>query len=125
MASVEMTAENFEELVSTNEVVLVDFWASWCGPCRTFAPIFEKVSEERPGIVFGKVDTEAQQALAASFNIMSIPTLMILREGVVVYAEAGALPERSLTQLVDKALELDMAEVHRMVAEEMGQVDAG
>jgi thioredoxin 1 len=125
MATVEMTSENFEELVSTNEVVLVDFWASWCGPCRTFGPIFEKVSDERPGIVFGKVDTEAQQALAASFNIMSIPTLMILREGVVVYSEAGALPERSLSQLVDKALELDMAEVHRMVTEEMGKVDAG
>ena len=118
MATVDLTTENFEVMVSSNDVVLVDSWASWCGPCRTFGPIFEKVSDERPGLVFGKVDTEAEQALAASFNIMSIPTLMIIREGVVVYAEPGALPERSLTQLVEKALGLDMAEIRRTIAEE-------
>jgi thioredoxin 1 len=125
MATVEITTTNFEELVSANDIVLIDFWASWCGPCRSFAPIFEKVSDERPGLVFGKVDTEAQQDLAASFNIMSIPTLMIIREGVVIYAEAGSLPEKSLTALVEKALELDMAEVHRMISEESEQRSQG
>ena len=125
MATVELTAENFEAMVSSSDVVLIDFWASWCGPCRTFGPVFEKVSEERPGLVFGKVDTEVQQALAASFNIMSIPTLMIIREGVVIYAEPGALPERSLTQLVEKALKLDMAEIRQTIAEEAGQKITG
>ena len=125
MATIELTTENFEELVSGNDVVLIDFWAAWCGPCRSFAPIFEKVSEARPGLVFGKVDTEAQQALAASFNIMSIPTLMIIREGVVIYSEAGSLPEKSLTALVERALELDMAEVHRTISEEADQQSPG
>ncbi len=121
MATVELTTENFESMVLSNDVVLVDFWASWCGPCRSFGPVFEKVSEERPELTFAKVDTQAQQALAASFNIMSIPTLMIIREGVVIYSEPGALPERSLTQLIDQAIALDMAEVHRTIAEETGQ----
>ena len=117
MATVEMTGQNFEETVANNDLVLIDFWAAWCGPCRSFAPVYDKVSAVHPAVVFGKVDTEAQQELAASFNIMSIPTLMIIREGVVLYSQAGALPEKALVDIVDQALKIDMVEVHRQVAE--------
>jgi thioredoxin 1 len=121
MATTTMTQDNFEETVSSNDIVLIDFWAAWCGPCQSFAPTYERVSEQYPDIVFAKVDTEAEQGLAASFNIMSIPTLMIIRENVVLFSQAGALPERALNELVEKVRDLDMNEVHHKI---LGQQNA-
>ena len=118
MATSELTIETFEETAASNNVVLVDFWAAWCGPCRSFAPVYEKVSEQYPDLVFAKVDTEAQQALASTFQIMSIPTLMIIREKVVIYSQAGALSEKALVDLVEQALALDMEALHLQAAEQ-------
>jgi thioredoxin 1 len=125
MATVELTAENFESVVGSAGLALIDFWAAWCGPCRMFGPVFERVSEQHPDAVFGKVDTEAQQSLAASFGITSIPTLMIVRDNIILYAQPGALPEQALQELITKARELDMDEVRASISERenAGQAD--
>jgi thioredoxin 1 len=123
MATVELTGENFESVIDASGLVLVDFWAGWCGPCRMFAPVFQRVSERYPDAVFGKVDTEAQPGLARSFGISSIPTLMIIRDRVVLYAQAGALPEHALEKLITQAGEIDMDEVRASLAEKAGPVN--
>ena len=118
MATVRLTKDNFNDVVTGSGMVLVDCWASWCGPCRMFAPVFERVSQRHEDVVFGKVDTEAEPELAGAFGISSIPTLMVVRDGVVLYAQPGALPEKSLETLIGKAAEVDMAEVRRDLAQQ-------
>lgn len=118
MAVIELTQENFEQTILNNDFVIVDFWAPWCGPCRGFAPVFEAASDKHPDIVFAKVNTEEEQALAAHFQIRSIPTLMIFREKVIIYAQPGALPASALDDLIARARELDMAKVHEEIAKE-------
>ncbi|MDA2809610.1 thioredoxin [Nocardiopsis sp. RSe5-2] len=118
MATVELTKDNFNDTLTDNDFVLIDFWASWCGPCKQFAPVYEKAAEENPDLVFAKVDTEDQQELAASFDIQSIPTLMVVRDKTVIYAQPGALPKDSLDDLIKQARELDMEEVRKEIAKQ-------
>ena len=121
MATIELSKESFEEVVTKNNMVIVDFWASWCGPCKGFAPVFEAASGKHPDIVFGKVDSDAQQELAGAFNIRSIPFVMCFREQVIVYAEAGALPAEGLESVISQALALDMEQVRKDLTEQQAQ----
>jgi len=117
MATIALTKDNFEQVVNGNEMVLVDFWAPWCGPCKGFAPVFEASSEKHADIVFGKVNTDDEQDLAASFNIRSIPTLMLFRERVILFSQAGALPGSALEQVINQGRDIDMAMVHKEIAD--------
>ena len=117
MATVTLTTQNFQENVEKPGILVIDWWATWCGPCRAFAPIYEKASDKYTDVVFGKIDTDAEQELAATFEIRSIPTLMVFRDQVLVFARPGMIPGAALEDLVDKVKALDMAEVHRKVAE--------
>ena len=118
MSTTEITKDTFNDTINNNNIVLVDWWAEWCGPCRSFAPVFEEASQQHDDIVFGKVDTETQPELAAMARITSIPTIMAFREGILIFSQAGALPARSLEELIGKVRELDMEQVHAALAEE-------
>ncbi len=121
MATVDLTKDNFEKTINENPIVIVDFWAPWCGPCRGFAPVFEKASESHPDVVFAKINSDEQQELAAAFNIRSIPTLMVFREKIILFQQAGALPGQALEQVITQAKNIDMAKVHAEVAAQSKQ----
>lgn len=125
MASVELTLDSFEETITGNDTVVVDFWASWCGPCRSFAPTFEQASERNPEIVFGKVNTEEQQQLAQEFGIRSIPTLMVFRDQILLYSQPGALPAPAFDDLISQVKALDMDDVRRQIAEQTDESQQG
>ena len=118
MATVEITAENFKDTIEKGGIVLLDFWAEWCGPCKAFSPVFEKASETHIDVVFGKIDTEAQQELAGAAGIQAIPTLMLFRDGILLFRESGALPPAALEELVSQAKQLDMVKVKQEIAEQ-------
>lgn len=121
MATVELTAQNFHQVVQDSDMVIVDFWATWCAPCRNFAPIYEKVSQNHPDVVFGKVNTEEEQQLAYQFNIRSIPTLMIFREQIIIFSQAGSLPAPHLEDVINKAKGLNMEDVRAEIAKQQPQ----
>jgi thioredoxin 1 len=121
MATIQLTSENFKDVINNNDIVIVDFWAEWCGPCKSFGPTFEAASDKYPEIAFAKVNTEEEREMAAGFNIRSIPTLMVFREQVILYAEAGALPASALDQLVEQVKGLDMEAIKAEIAAEEQQ----
>ena len=124
MATKNVSEDEFAQLIDENDIVLVDFWAAWCGPCRNFAPVYEQTSEKFPDVVFAKVDTEAEQGLARAANVTSIPTIMAFRENVLVFSQAGALKQTQLEDLVTAVKGIDMSEVHKQIAEEAAQADS-
>lgn len=121
MATVKITKDSLQDTIANNEIVIIDFWAPWCGPCKSFAPTYEAVSEKHDDVVFAKVNTEDEQELAASFQIRSIPTLMIFRDQIAIFSQAGMLPESGLEEVIAKTRELDMDQVRREVAEQQAQ----